>query len=99
MALTGSFERLLAIGAVLYVLLPLSGLAALAALRIQQPELERPFRCWLYPITPIVVGSISVVFLVATSIEDPGNSVIAVALAGLGLVTLLHPPGEPLNPV
>jgi APA family basic amino acid/polyamine antiporter len=97
--LAGSFERLLAIGAVLYVLLPLSGLAALAALRMQQPELARPFRCWLYPLTPLVVGGISIAFLVATSIGDPLSSLIAAGLAALGLVALLRSPGEPLTPV
>jgi APA family basic amino acid/polyamine antiporter len=99
LVLAGSFERLLAIGAVLYVLLPLSGLAALAALRMQQPELARPFQCWLYPLTPLVVGGISIAFLVATSIGDPLSSLIAAGLAALGLVALLRSPGEPLNPV
>jgi APA family basic amino acid/polyamine antiporter len=99
LVLAGSFERLLAIGAVLYVLLPLSGLAALAALRMQQPELARPFRCWLYPLTPLVVGGISIAFLVATSIGDPLSSLIAAGLAALGLVALLRSPGEPLTPV
>jgi APA family basic amino acid/polyamine antiporter len=99
LVLAGSFERLLAIGAVLYVLLPLSGLAALAALRMQQPKLERPFQCWLYPLTPLVVGSISIAFLVATSISDPLSSLIAAGLAALGLVALLRTPGEPLTPV
>jgi APA family basic amino acid/polyamine antiporter len=91
LVVAGSFERLLAIGAVLYVLLPLSGLAALAALRMQQPELARPFRCWLYPLTPLVVGSVSMGFLVATAISDPLNTFIAAALAALGLLTFLWP--------
>jgi len=91
LVLAGSFERLLAIGAVLYVLLPLSGLAALAALRMQQPELARPFQCWLYPLTPLVVGSVSMGFLVATALSDPLNTFIAAALAALGLLTFLWP--------
>jgi APA family basic amino acid/polyamine antiporter len=91
LVLAGSFERLLAIGAVLYVLLPLSGLAALAALRMQQPELARPFRCWLYPLTPLVVGAVSMGFLVATALNDPLNTFFAAALAALGLLTLLRP--------
>jgi APA family basic amino acid/polyamine antiporter len=91
LVLAGSFERLLAIGAALYVLLPLSGLAALAALRVQQPELARPFQCWLYPLTPLVVGAVSIGFLVATALSDPLNTFIAAALAALGLLTLLRP--------
>ncbi|MFZ9851079.1 MAG: APC family permease, partial [Vulcanococcus sp.] len=49
LVLTGSFEQLLAMGAVLYVGLPLAGVAALVALRRREPELARPFRCWAYP--------------------------------------------------
>ena len=85
-------ERLLAIGAVLYVLLPLSGLLALATLRVQQPELDRPFRCWLYPLTPLVVGSISAGFLVATAKADPLNTVIAASLAAMGMLIWLRLP-------
>ena len=92
LVLGGSFERLLAIGAVLYVLLPLSGLLALATLRVQQPELDRPFRCWLYPLTPLVVGSISTGFLVATAKADPLNTVIAASLAAMGMLTWLRLP-------
>jgi hypothetical protein len=66
---------------------------------MQQPKLELPFQCWLYPLTPLVVGGISIAFLVATSIGDPLSSLIAAGLAALGLVALLRSPDEPLNPV
>jgi APA family basic amino acid/polyamine antiporter len=60
----GSFERLLGMGAFLYVGLPLSGIAALVVLRRRQPDLPRPFRCWGYPLTPLLVGLVSLAFLV-----------------------------------
>ena len=93
LVLAGSFEHLLAIGAMFYVALPLSGLAALVALRLRQPERPRPFRCWGYPITPVLVGVVSLAFLVAATISEPIDSLIAAGLAALGgLLSLLDRP-------
>lgn len=84
LVLAGSFERLLGMGAFLYVGLPLSGIAALLLLRRQQPELPRPFRCWGYPFTPLLVGAVSLAFLVGALLTDTSNSLLALALVGLG---------------
>jgi APA family basic amino acid/polyamine antiporter len=74
----------LGIGAFLYVLLPLSGLAALIQLRLNQPDLQRPFRCWGYPLTPVLVGLVSLGFLAGSLISDPGNSLLALGIAATG---------------
>jgi len=84
LVLAGSFERLLAMGAVLYVSLPLAGIAALLALRWREPELPRPFRTWGYPLTPLLVAAVSLAFLVGTVLGDRTNSLAALALVGLG---------------
>lgn len=55
--MAGSFERLLSLGSVLYVGLPLVGIASLMALRQREPELPRPFRCWGYPLPPLLIGA------------------------------------------
>jgi len=95
LVVAGSFEHLLAIGAVFYVALPLSGLAALVALRLQQPDRPGPFRCWGYPITPVVVGVVSLAFLVAAAISEPIDGLMAAGLAALGgLLSLLNRPDE-----
>ena len=83
LVLLGNFERLLAMGAVLYVCLPLIGMAALLALRRQEPELPRPFRCWGYPLTPLLITTGSLTFVVATVVADPLSSLAALALASL----------------
>ena len=80
LVLSGSFERLLGMGAFLYVCLPLSGLIALLVLRRSQPDLERPFRSWGYPLTPVVVGGVSLLFLAAALWSDTVNSLLALAL-------------------
>ena len=84
LVLAGSFERLLAMGAVLYVSLPLAGIAALLALRWREPELPRPFRTWGYPLTPLLVAAVSLAFLVGTVLGDRTDSLAALALVGLG---------------
>jgi len=93
LVLAGSFEHLLAIGAMFYVAVPLSGLAALVALRLRQPERPRPFRCWGYPFTPVLVGIVSLAFLVAAAISEPIDGLMAIGLATLGgLLSLLNRP-------
>jgi APA family basic amino acid/polyamine antiporter len=84
LVLAGSFERLLAMGAVLYVSLPLAGIAALLALRWREPELPRPFRTWGYPFTPLLVAAVSLAFLVGTIAGDRADSLAALALVAFG---------------
>jgi APA family basic amino acid/polyamine antiporter len=84
LVLAGSFERLLAMGAVLYVSLPLAGIAALLALRRQEPDLPRPFRTWGYPLTPLLVAAVSLAFLVGTAVGDWVDSLAALVLVALG---------------
>jgi len=84
LVLAGSFERLLAMGALLYVCLPLAGIAALVALRRQEPELPRPFRCWGYPLTPLLVALVSLAFLVGAVVSDWVDSLAALALVAVG---------------
>ena len=85
LVLGGSFDHLLGMGAFLYVGLPLSGIAAQLVLRQQQPDLERPFRSWGYPLTPLLVGVVSLAFLVGALLSDTGDSLLALALVGLGV--------------
>jgi len=84
LVLVGSFDHLLGMGAFLYVGLPLSGIAAQIWLRRHQPELPRPFLSWGYPVTPWVVGTGSLAFLVGALISDTADSLLAIALVGLG---------------
>ena len=98
LVLLGNFERLLAMGAVLYVSLPLIGMAALLALRRQEPELPRPFSCWGYPLTPLLIATGSLAFVVSTVAADPISSLAALTLvlapAGLALVVGPAEPGK-----
>jgi len=93
LVLAGSFERLLGMGAFLYVGLPLVGVAALLWLRRREPELPRPFRSWGYPLTPLLVGGVSLAFLLAALWSDTLNSLLALVLAVAGSALLQQSPG------
>jgi APA family basic amino acid/polyamine antiporter len=93
LVLVGSFERLLAMGAVLYVGLPLVGMASLLALRLQEPALPRPFGCWGYPLTPLLIAAGSLAFVLAAVTADPLSSLAALALALAGAALPASAPG------
>jgi len=93
LVLAGSFERLLGMGAFLYVGLPLVGVAALLWLRRQEPDLPRPFRSWAHPLPALLVGGVSLAFLLAALWSDSLNSLLALALAAAGSALLQQGPG------
>ena len=97
LVLGGSFDRLLGMGAFLYVCLPLAGIAALVVLRWREPELERPFRTWTYPLPPLLVAGVSVAFLVGDLLSDAQDGLLALGLvlAGAPLLALSPPASAP----
>ena len=84
LVLIGSFEHLLAMGAFLYVALPLSGIAALVVLRQREPQLERPFRVWAYPLPPLLISAVSLAFLAGELLSSPLDCAIAAGLVLAG---------------
>jgi basic amino acid/polyamine antiporter, APA family len=84
--LSGSFEKLVAMTAILFVAVYLSGFCALFVLRVREPNLLRPFQAWGYPWTNAAVLLISLAFLVASIVGDLKD-----ALFTLVLLTLSYP--------
>ena len=84
LVLAGSFERLLTMGAVLYVSLPLAGIASLVTLRQREPELPRPFLTWGYPVSPLLITAVSLAFLMGSTANDWLSSLAALALVATG---------------
>jgi len=80
LVLSGTFETLIAIAAVFYVVVYLSGFVSLFVLRRREPDLARPFRVWGYPWTPAIALLGSVLFLVGNFFSDTTNSLYALAL-------------------
>jgi len=80
LVLSGSFDTLIAIASFLFVTIYISGFVALLWLRVQRPELPRPFKVWGYPWTVLGVLLVSAAFLVASVIGDTMHSLFTLIL-------------------
>jgi len=80
LVLSGSLEQLVSVAAVFFVMNFVFSYTALFTLRFREPEAERPFRAWGFPVSTGIVLIGSGVFLVLTAREDPRSAVIAAGL-------------------
>jgi len=83
LALSGTFETLIAIASFLFVAVYLSGFCALFVLRVREPNLPRPFKLWGYPWTNLGVLLASAAFLAASVAGDLKDALFALILIGL----------------
>jgi APA family basic amino acid/polyamine antiporter len=86
LVLTGTFEQLLAVAAVLLVAVYVSGFVALIVLRRSEPALARPFRTPGHPWTAVVAIVASLAFLAGNISADPRSSAWS-----LGLLAASYP--------
>lgn len=70
-------EKLSDIATFFFVMGYTSGFASLLALRMKEPELERPWKVPLYPVLPVVMLVLSLGFLVMAVVQDLGGSLYA----------------------
>jgi APA family basic amino acid/polyamine antiporter len=75
--LSGTFDQIVALAAVLFVFNYISAYAAVFVLRRREPGLPRPYRAIGYPVTTAVVLAGSVLFLIAAISEDHRSGLIA----------------------
>ena len=83
LVLSGSFEKLVAISAILFVVVYLSGFCALFVLRVREPNLPRPFKSWGYPWANLGVLFVSLAFFVASVVGDLKDAMFTLALIAL----------------
>lgn len=76
---SGSFEQIIALYAVLFLVLYVSAFLAVLVLRRREPALSRPYRALGYPFTTAIVLAGSVVFLLVAIAEDPRSALMAAA--------------------
>ena len=85
MVLTSSFDALLTyLGLTLSVCAGLT-VAGVIVLRIREPALERPYRTWGYPLTPLLFLSLSLWMVVHSVIQKPLAALAAGATIATGL--------------
>jgi basic amino acid/polyamine antiporter, APA family len=78
--LSGTFEQIVALAAVLFLLNYISAYAALFVLRRREPDLPRPYRAFGFPFTSAIVLAGSVLALIAAVVEDLRSALIALLL-------------------
>jgi len=77
---SGKFEDIIAVAAILVAGLYCVNYVAVIVLRIREPKMPRPFRAWGYPATTLVVLAGSLMFLVAAVHDDPRSALRATGL-------------------
>jgi basic amino acid/polyamine antiporter, APA family len=75
LVLSGSFETLIGIASILFVTVYLSGFISLFALRVNEAQLPRPFKAWLYPWGNLFVLLASAAFLAVRHCRPEGRAV------------------------
>ena len=78
--LSGTFEQIVALAAVLILLNYVSAYAAVFVLRRREPDLARPYRAFGFPFTGSILIVGCLLLLVAAVVEDPRSGVAAALL-------------------
>lgn len=81
--LSGSFNAVLGVTALLMALNYVLAYVSLLVLRVTEPGTARPYRAWGYPWTTIAALAIGVVFVAGVALNDPHNGWLAVGLLAL----------------
>jgi APA family basic amino acid/polyamine antiporter len=83
---TGTFQRLAAMTSFFLAANYCVCCLALIVLRRREPELQRPYRAWVYPWSVWVVVVGGVIFLIAMLFGDSFNGLAALGLLAVGLL-------------
>lgn len=83
LVISGSFETLIGIASILFVMVYLSGFISIMVLRRREPQLNRPFKAWLYPWGNLLVLLASAAFLVGAVIADLKDALFTLIFVAL----------------
>ena len=64
----------------------------LIVLRVREPDLPRPYRCWGYPFTPLLFLAISAWMMIYVALDKPWETAAGMGLIALGSVLFLVSP-------
>jgi APA family basic amino acid/polyamine antiporter len=78
--MSGTFEEIVAVAAVLFLLIYISTYSALIVLRRKEPDAPRPYRAFGYPFTTIIVLTGCVALWIAAVMEDLRSGIFAALL-------------------
>jgi APA family basic amino acid/polyamine antiporter len=83
---SGTFETVLVYTQFSLLLCPFLTVLGLIVLRIREPLLERPYKVWAYPLTPIIFLAITVHMMVFVIRDRPTQSVLGLITVVAGLI-------------
>lgn len=86
LVLSGSFESLISIAAILFVASYVPVFASVLVLRKREPDLSRPYKVWFYPWTTLCLLAVSLVFLAGSVIGDLTHSLFTLILILLSYI-------------
>lgn len=84
--LTASFEQIINFSGFTLNLCVLLVVIGLFVNRIQHPDIERPFKTWGYPVTPLIFALVITWILVYMLIEKPIESLYGILVVAAGLL-------------
>ena len=98
--LTGSFSSVLLYTTFALTVCSSLTVAGVIVMRIRRPDLDRPFRCWGYPLTPLIFLAISGMMLGYSAVQKPVEAIAGCATlaAGLGLYVITRRIGGNSDP-
>jgi len=85
LVLTGTFEQLLTYIGFALGIFPLMTVAGLMLLRMREPQRNRPYRVWGYPLVPLVYLAASLGILVVAFLNRPWPSLFALLTVAAGV--------------
>jgi APA family basic amino acid/polyamine antiporter len=85
LCLSGRYEQLYTYATFFVILAYAATGIALFVLRRSRPELPRPYRCWGYPIVPLIFVASSLLLAANTLRQQPKETLAGVAILLLGL--------------
>jgi basic amino acid/polyamine antiporter, APA family len=86
LVLTGTFDTVLVYTQFSLLLCSFLTVLGLIVLRIREPELARPYKVWLYPLTPLIFLIITLHMMVFVIRDKPKESLLGLLTAIAGLI-------------
>jgi len=85
LTLSGKYEQLFTFVMFVAIIIWISAVLSVFTLRKKYPQLPRPYKTWGYPVVPAIFIVASFGILINTLIEKPLESLVGLALTGLGI--------------
>jgi len=95
--LTQSFEAILDFIQVALLFCSFLVVAGVIVLRVTRPDMERPYRTWGYPVTPIVFLAVTAFMMYYLFAERPGHALAGFGWMLIGLALYAITARQPLN--